>query len=371
MLGKMLEYCKTNLCRRSEIRKYFKVPSLSQIHRDTCCDNCERIICERVSPCLIYKDVDSSNKINISSDARLFLRCFKDCDCNFLECKLILVGRTAKFQKTYGLKFFGSGRHKPEGYWCCIYQRLIDIGFIRMGNNKITANGNRFIRCRTRIIEMNVTENIKVYLERKKVHVILENGKTSILPIEEANYENGNQEIHKPKIFKSKCAQNSIDNVFDFEISSKSAIKYSPNKKKKNDISEKEKTPPPKNDWREAFAAVVSRRDHDDIFRQPELFLERKQYAAIETKDIKVLEPGCSHWSSSSYSSNTCSNIIKEEENVDDEHLDNMHLLRKLMQKRSVMQLDDLLDFIESYISDNNAEEVAIKKSFSDVNLEE
>lgn len=243
ILEKTKEYCKTKICRRSLIKNYFKISPQSEVNRDTCCDNCVKIINEQVPAFILYKGVTSSNMIDVTDDARTFLTCFKCCDCNILQCTAVLIGRIMKFSKPSRLDFFGAGRHKPEGYWIVIYQRLIEKSYINENVNKITRLGNRFLRYKTRIFNMPVRFNVKGYLEKKNVHISLENGKVTTTPKDKVIYEE-NRDIPKSVIFINlQDSSNKQPNAFDFEksIATKPLLRRA---KKKLDVFKENISPP-------------------------------------------------------------------------------------------------------------------------------
>jgi hypothetical protein len=363
LLEKMTEYCETNLCRRSMIKKYFNIDNEGEIYRDTCCDNCQKIIYDKVAPSVLFKGVNKFNMIDITNEARTFLKCYKDCDCNILECKAILVGRAIKFQKSRQMEFFNAGRHKPEGFWILIYQRLIERGYIRESINKITRQGNRFIRCNTIALDMLVRPNVKCYLEKKNIHVTLQNEKVSTSLKEKVVNEDENEKNQKSRIFRPETLKRSSDdNIFDFESVTKPMLKRS----KKVEVV-KEKTPPPeppKIDWREAFAALVSRKDHEDIFKPVESPKVNEQGMSSNSHQAvkdDIPQPSCSHHlptAAKTAGFESLNSEEKEEEDADEEYQENMRHIRKLMHKPLTMPLDDLLDFIESYTFDKDKEHV-------------
>lgn len=330
-------------------------------NKDTCCDNCQKTICEIVRPSTVYKGVNEDNMIDITEDSRLLLAVLRDFKFNLYDSKCILLGRVIKHEKPYRLDFFGAGRHKPDEYWTIIYEKLLVRRFLEPPTT-LTNAGLKFLKYKRRSLYKEFDGRMKKFLDKKDIHITIENGEIKITPKKKISYEDVNEEIKKALILRPQKRSNNGD-LFEFEVSTKPVLKKSP---KKLQVEETvDQPPPPKKSWRDTFASLMARKDNENIFKPIEA-----PKAIIQPKSFEnaLHQPGCSHWStteeiaSCNDSSNSfSSNKDQEEEELDDKYVENMQQLRQLTSKQVTVPLDDLLDYIEQKnTSDKNAEQLAI-----------
>lgn len=75
-----------------------------------------------------------------------------------------------------------------------------------------------------------------------------------------------------------------------------------------------------------------------------------------ESRAVNDAQPGCSHWSTTVQNPSSSNSSSEEEEKTDDKYVENTRQMRELMHKPLNIPLDDLLNFIEAYSSDKNAD---------------
>lgn len=291
-LNIMKRYLESSECRRMKILRYFDLTAPMLPITESCCDNCFLEILRHVKLHKIYIEIDSANRVDLSEDIRMMLRLIASYDyCEGPTAIKFLRGEMPnEFDSCHQIKFFGIGKNKPEEWWKIIADLLLQNHYVKGTGcrGKITNTGRKFIRMKTRVFKTSATPNICKFLTKGKFEYFIENG------------------IVKKKFRK-----------IDKELKEPERMSIS-NKKPTNNIS--------------LF-------DFENFHMENKLPAKKPRNNASDDEDS---EQSCSHWKPSE------SALFCEDE-TDDEYLENVRTLYKMLHKPINVSIEDFFIYLEDF----------------------
>lgn len=296
-------YLRSDDCRRKYLLSHFKSPIGALLIRESCCDNCLRRVQQRVPLNKMYKNIDKSNKIDLSVETRLILgivAAFNKTE-NMEKLLEFLMGTVfpVNYRRT-PLEFFGRGKGKSIEWWKKILFMLKTRcllrcqGFGVTGILRITGTGRKYLK----------RNNLKV---REEAH--------NFLPF----LEKTNREffIKDDKVFWRYRDGDKRRNIAE-------SIEKSENSKRKSEAN--------------------------DLFMFETLNSKKKK-----SNDL----PGCSKWYQPADQSDEDENDEEEFGKEEEKQLKNLLWAQRVLKKPLKVDFDNLLDYAENYErSDEHMEEM-------------
>lgn len=217
LLDLMKEYLVTENCRRMKILHYFdsSMPELP-IH-EMCCDNCINVLHKSVPLNEMYRNVDSQNRIDISTDVRRLLRLVKAYkgNCSLGSLKSIVYGFPVTCNQNHPLELFSQRKLKQEAWWIKMLQNLWIKGLVGTRNRsleaandlRVTSKGMKLLRRTSRKMTLNAEKDLLEFLDKTNTEFYIEEGELKTKPRQRVK-----------KVVKDKIE--SSQKLFDFNLSS-------------------------------------------------------------------------------------------------------------------------------------------------------
>ncbi|KAG5667501.1 hypothetical protein PVAND_015480 [Polypedilum vanderplanki] len=300
---KMKNFTSTETCRREILLRFLDSEfKRKNLNLENCCDNCKKIIFEKVSPNLIFEELNSDGIFDASKETRIMLKIINSykntCQEEFLYG--MLLGKKPKvFNSHHPLHLFRSGYQKPRDWHVYLKKILLNKRFIIETENdkilKLTKIGKFILR----------HSNIKI-----KIKPSFEICYKFMTKTENEFYIDNNEIKSKPRKIETETLKVEI----------------------------------PKRSFQFGFLKNTLKRVGENIRKVEnceEILSSEDSIKKLKSED----QPGCSHWNFSKVQQNS-----KIENEIDDENIQNfLEINRQIRKRNSVTSINEFLNYIEKF----------------------
>lgn len=189
LIKRMNEFVDSKKCRRLEILNYLgttKEELKKLTIRENCCDNCVYDLTHNVAKDLIYRDINSSEAFDFTSDAKLLLRAVNK---NLIRSDVfnLLLGEMPSRDnyRWFKMELLGLGKGKSKDWWELMVALMLQKSLLAPAENtlRLADKAKKFLKYESRKLLLPPIPSMwKFFEKRNDLEFFWENGKIQSRP---------------------------------------------------------------------------------------------------------------------------------------------------------------------------------------------